>query len=87
MSSLSQWVSAATGTKLVNLSQVEAVVVTGSSNPYTLSAVNGANTYALDGYSYTTAALAFAGAQQLVGVGASVYPGDPTVTTGNTHDV
>lgn len=84
---IAQWQSAATGTKLVNLAEVEAVVVTGSSNPYTLSAVAGANTYALDGLSYTTAALAFAGAQQLLGLSQTYLPGDATVVTGNVHDV
>jgi hypothetical protein len=84
---IAQWQSAATGTKLVNLAQVEAVVVVGSSNPYTLEAVAGSNTYTLDGLSYTTAALAFAGALTLVGSGVAVYPGDATVTTGGGHDV
>jgi len=85
---LSQWVSAASGKTMVNIAQVEAVTVTGSSNPFGLSAVNGANTYVLDNMqSYTTAALAFAAAQALVGVGAALYPGDPTVTIGNVHDV
>lgn len=85
---LSQWVPYGTATGVVNIAQVEAVHVTGSSNPFGLTAVNGANTYVLDNMqSYTTAALAFAAAQALVGVGAALYPGDPTVTIGNVHDV
>jgi hypothetical protein len=82
---LQQWVSAASGTKMVNLSQVEAVVVTGSANPFTVSAVSGSNTYAIDGLSFTTSALAFAAIQKLLGQSNSAT--DPTVTTGNTHDV
>lgn len=83
---LSQWVSAGGQTEYVNLSQVEAVKYTGA-GPYTLQAVNGANTYALDGFSYATTAAALAGIASLVGVGAALYPGDPTVTIGNVHDV
>lgn len=86
MSAQVQWVSAASGTKWVNLAEVEAVAVTGA-GPYTLQAVNNANTYALDGPNYATSALAFAAAGVLLQAAAAVYPGDPTVTIGNVHDV
>lgn len=85
MSYLSQWVSYGGQAGYVNLAQVEAVHVTGA-GPYTLQALNNGNTYALDGYSYATAALAYAGAASLVGLSVN-YPGDPTVTVGNVHDV
>ena len=81
---LQQWQSAAGGTKLVNLAQVEAVAVTGA-GPYTLQAVAGANTYALDGFSAASSAAAFAQAQALLGLSNAAT--DPTVTTGNVHDV
>jgi len=47
---IAQWQSYGTGAGLVNLAQVEAVKVVGTSNPYGLEGVAGSNTYLLDGY-------------------------------------
>ncbi len=87
--SRSQWVTTGSGASAINLGLVSLLSVVGA-GPYNIQALVNGVQYTLDGPSYASAALASAAIASLSGaVGlASLLPGtDPTVTTGNVHDV
>lgn len=87
--SLSQWVTTASGASAINLGQAQLLSVVGS-GPYSIQALVAGTEYTLDGPTYATSAAASAAITQMVNavtVTALMPPGDPTVHTGQLHDV
>lgn len=88
--SLSTWVTTGGGASAINLGNASLLSVTGASSAWNIQALVNGVQYTIDGPTYTTQLLAQAALVALVGavsITSLQPPGDPTVTTGNVHDV